>query len=64
MRLVRCFEVRDGKSVREIAYKVSREWGGPLDVDSIPEGAVVTDHSAHGLLLEPDPPASADSPVG
>jgi ketosteroid isomerase-like protein len=44
MRLVHCFEMKDGKIAREIAYEVSREWGGPLDNDEIPEGAIVTDY--------------------
>jgi len=44
MRLVHCFEMKDGKIAREIAYEVSREWGGPLDNDEIPECAIVTDY--------------------
>ena len=39
MRLIHCFEMKDGKIAREIAYEVSREFGGPRDVDSIPEGS-------------------------
>ena len=41
-RLVHCFEMRDGKIVREIAYEMLREFGGPEDHDAIPEGADVT----------------------
>jgi len=44
MRLVHCFEMKNGKIAREIAYEISREYGGPLDNDAIPEGAVVTDY--------------------
>jgi len=43
MRLVHCFEMADGKIVREIAYEMSREHGGPRDHDSIPDDALVTD---------------------
>jgi ketosteroid isomerase-like protein len=41
MRLVHCFEMKDGKIAREIAYEMSREYHGPRDVDSIPEGSTV-----------------------
>ncbi len=41
-RLVHCFEMRDGKIVREIAYEMLREFGGPEDHDAIPQGAEVT----------------------
>jgi hypothetical protein len=41
MRLVHCFEMKDGKIAREIAYEMSRPHGGPADFDAIPEGAVV-----------------------
>lgn len=41
MRLVHIFEMKDGKIAREIAYEISREWGGPRDHDDIPEGSVV-----------------------
>jgi hypothetical protein len=44
MRLVHCFEMKDGKIAREIAYEISREWGGPLDNDEIPEDAITTDY--------------------
>ena len=44
MRLVHCFEMKKGKIAREIAYEMSREYGGDTDIDSIPEGAVVTDY--------------------
>jgi hypothetical protein len=40
MRLVHCFEMKDGRIAREIAYEVSRPFKGPTDVDSIPEGSV------------------------
>ena len=43
MRLVHCFEMRDGRISREIAYEMSREYGGPRDVDDIPATATVTD---------------------
>jgi hypothetical protein len=43
MRLVHCFEMKDGKIAREIAYEMSRSYGGPTDVDSIPSGSTVTD---------------------
>ncbi|MFE7439479.1 nuclear transport factor 2 family protein [Streptomyces chartreusis] len=47
-RLVHCFEMRDGRITREIAYEMLREHGGSLDHDSVPEGAhvVVYDPSA------------------
>lgn len=44
MRLVHCFEMKDGKIVREIAYEISREYGGVTDNDAIPDGAIVTDY--------------------
>ena len=44
MRLVHCFEMRDGKIAREIAYEMSRPYGGPTDFDSIPEGSPVEDY--------------------
>ena len=40
MRLVHCFEMKDGRIAREIAYEISRPYKGPSDVDSIPEGSV------------------------
>ncbi len=43
MRLVHCFEMKDGRIAREIAYEISRPFGGPKDVDSIPEGSVSED---------------------
>jgi ketosteroid isomerase-like protein len=46
MRLVHCFELRDGKIAREIAYEISRSFGGPRDHDDIPEGSVVVDYTA------------------
>lgn len=44
MRLVHIFEMRDGKIAREIAYEMSRPFGGPTDRDVIPEGAVTVDY--------------------
>lgn len=41
MRLIHCFEMKDGKISREIAYEVCRDFGGPRDVDSIPENSPV-----------------------
>lgn len=40
-RLVHCFEMRDGKITREIAYEMLREYDGPNDHDSVPPGADV-----------------------
>jgi hypothetical protein len=39
VRLVHCFQLRDGRITREIAYEMWREVGAPNDADSIPEGA-------------------------
>lgn len=44
MRLAHCFEMKEGKIVREIAYEMSREYKGPTDVDFIPDDAVVEDY--------------------
>lgn len=44
MRLVHCFEMENGKIVREIAYEISREYHGPRDHDAIPDGSPVTDY--------------------
>lgn len=44
MRLLHCFEMKDGKIAREIAYEISRPYGGPLDRDAVPAGAEVTDY--------------------
>ncbi|MDF3312820.1 nuclear transport factor 2 family protein [Rhodococcus sp. T2V] len=41
MRLVHCFEMKDGKIAREIAYEISREYHGPLDNDDVPDDASV-----------------------
>jgi hypothetical protein len=46
VRLVHCFELRDGLITREIAYEMWREKGGALDRDAIPVGAAVTDFPA------------------
>jgi hypothetical protein len=55
MRLVHCFEMKDGKIAREIAYEISREFGGPRDHDFIPSGAPVTDYpdGPHAAALAP-----------
>jgi ketosteroid isomerase-like protein len=44
MRLVHCFEMRNGKIAREIAYEMSREYHGPRDHDDIPDGSPVQDY--------------------
>ena len=41
VRLVHCFEMRDGRIAREIAYELWREVGSPVDVDDIPADALV-----------------------
>ena len=41
VRLVHCFQMRDGKIAREIAYETWRERDSALDNDSIPDDAVV-----------------------
>lgn len=41
VRLIHCFEMKDGKIAREIAYEIARAYDGPLTNDDIPEGAVV-----------------------
>jgi ketosteroid isomerase-like protein len=46
LRLVHCFELRDGQITREIAYEMWREKGGPLDHDAVPAGAQVTEFPA------------------
>jgi ferredoxin len=47
LRLVHCFELRDGQITREIAYEMWREKGGTLDLDAIPVSATVTEfHSS------------------
>jgi hypothetical protein len=38
-RLTHVFHMKDGKIRREIAYEGLREWGGPRDRDSIPDGS-------------------------
>ena len=43
LRLVHCFELRDGRIIREIAYEMWREKGGALDHDEIPIDAIVTE---------------------
>jgi ketosteroid isomerase-like protein len=43
MRLVHCFEMKDGRIAREIAYEMSREYGGPLVNDDVPDTATITD---------------------
>ena len=44
MRLVHCFELENGRIIREIAYEISREYHGPCDHDAIPAGSRVTDY--------------------
>jgi hypothetical protein len=44
MRLVHCFELDQGKIIREIAYEISSEYHGPTDHDAVPDGAIVTDY--------------------
>jgi ketosteroid isomerase-like protein len=41
VRLVHCFQMRDGKIAREIAYETWRERDSAIDNDSIPDDAVV-----------------------
>jgi hypothetical protein len=41
MRLVHCFEMRNGRIAREIAYEMSREYAGPRDKDEVPDGSPV-----------------------
>ena len=41
VRLVHCFQMRDGKITREIAYELWRKFHGPEDNDDIPEGSTV-----------------------
>lgn len=41
VRLVHCFEMRDGRIAREIAYEIWRKAGSPNDLDDIPEGSPV-----------------------
>ncbi len=36
MRLVHCFELENGKIIREIAYEMSRDYHGPRDHDFVP----------------------------
>ncbi|WP_280424598.1 nuclear transport factor 2 family protein [Nocardia carnea] len=40
-RLVHCFEMRDGRIAREIAYEVWREAGSEIAKDDVPEGSHV-----------------------
>lgn len=46
MRLIHCFEMKDGKIAREIAYEMARPYGGPTDFDSIPPGSTVKEFPA------------------
>jgi ketosteroid isomerase-like protein len=41
VRLVHCFQMRDGKIAREIAYETWRERDSAIDNDSIPDDAAV-----------------------
>lgn len=43
MRLAHCFEMKDGRIAREIAYEISRPYQGATDVDSIPDGSPTQD---------------------
>ncbi len=43
LRMVHCFEMRDGRISREIAYELWRKVGSAVDNDEIPEGSVVND---------------------
>ena len=45
VRLVHCFEMRDGRIAREIAYEMWRKAGSDVAVDDIPEGSVITNFS-------------------
>jgi hypothetical protein len=47
VRLVHCFEMRDGRITREIAYELWRKAGSDIAHDSVPEDAVV--ELFHGL---------------
>ncbi|WP_066370922.1 nuclear transport factor 2 family protein [Herbidospora mongoliensis] len=44
MRLIHIFEMRNGQIAREIAYEMSRPWGGPTDHDWIRPDAFVVDY--------------------
>lgn len=50
VRLVHCFEMRDGRIAREIAYELWRKAGSVVDNDDIPAGSPVE--------VYPGPPAS------
>lgn len=39
VRMAHCFEMKDGKIVREVAYEMFRLQGSPEAVDDIPEGS-------------------------
>jgi ketosteroid isomerase-like protein len=41
VRLVHCFEMRDGRIAREIAYEIWRRVGSEIDHDDVPEGSRV-----------------------
>lgn len=41
VRLVHCFQLRDGRITREIAYELWRKAGAPNDADAIPADAKV-----------------------
>lgn len=43
MRLIHIFELKNGQITREIAYEMSRAWGGPCDHDFIGPDAIVED---------------------
>lgn len=44
VRLVHCFQMRDGKIAREIAYEIWREMGSAIDHDAIHDDAFVMDY--------------------
>lgn len=44
VRLVHCFQMRDGKIARETAYEMWRELGSPEDHDFVPEGAHIEEY--------------------
>lgn len=46
LRLVHCFELRDGLITKEIAYEMWREKGSSIDVDAVPDGSTVVEFPA------------------
>lgn len=41
VRLIHCFQMKDGRIQREIAYELLRGFGSAIDHDSVPEGSEV-----------------------